>query len=288
MTAKDLQKDIHSLTWLKPDHSIEDALTLMKTSNSTFAPVYDAATRQFIGTVDNNDLSMFLIIAFGEQYKLHPHLYDPKEIAVNFSKPVSQFINASHQDQFVKISASEDLYGLIRTFQEKGVHRVAVTDDQGNVTGMISSHDVSIFLRANVALFPNTCAKRIEQLNSNNNGVLFVTNQDTLAKAFMTLLHNHVSGVAVVDSVSGSIVDNVSASDLRGIDAQSFYKLEAPIHQLYSLANRGPPVVCDAQYSVLQVLDDMISHHVRRIYVIDANRTPTRVITQSDLLSCFL
>ncbi|PRP81020.1 hypothetical protein PROFUN_11172 [Planoprotostelium fungivorum] len=296
VTAKDIQKDIHSLTWLKPEHSIEHALTrlidlfqLMSSSKSTFAPVYDANVKDFIGLVDNHDLSMFMLMAFGEQYKLHPHLYDPKEIAVNFAKPVSQFINVSRQDQFIKVSGSEDLYSTIKIFLEKGVHRVAVTDAQGAVTGMISSHDIIVFIRSNLSMFPTTGAKRIEEIPyPSNMGVLQVSNQDTLAKAFMALLQYHVSGLAVVDSVSGTIVDNVSASDLRGIDAQSFYKLEAPIHQLYTLANRGPPIVCNGGHTIQQVLDDVITRHVRRVYVVDEQNKPKRVISHSDLLGYFV
>jgi len=288
VTAGDIKKDIHALAWLKPEHTIAEALQTMSQQSVSFAPVYDSDKKNFIGFVDTQDLSMFLVMAFGEQYKAHPHLYDPKELQVNFSRPVSQFINASQHDPFIKVSYKEDLYSVLRYFLSKGVHRVAVTDD-ADIVILISQYDIAGFLKANISMFSETANMTLELFSTSRVGLLSVTNQDTLATALMTLLQHQVSGLAVVDSISGSIVDNISPSDLRGIDAQSIYKLEAPIHQLYSYnTHRISPVICTPHSRIVDIMESMTTHHVRRIYIVDTQGKPITVVTHTDLFKFFV
>ncbi len=52
--------------------------------------------------------------------------------------------------------------------------------------------------------------------------------------AFNTILVHKVSAVAVTNS-TGEIISNLSASDLKGITESTFFKLEAPIHQILLL-----------------------------------------------------
>ena len=47
----------------------------------------------------------------------------------------------------------------------------------------------------------------------------------------------------MVDIKTGELVNNISASDLKGITQSTFFKLETPIHQIFlNQANKLPSV----------------------------------------------
>jgi CBS domain-containing protein len=119
--------------------------------------------------------------------------------------------------------------------------------------------------------------------------VITVTNDVPLLKAFTTILSNKITGLAVVDMVTGELVNNLSVSDLKGLSQLSFYKLEVPIHQIfmYDEGRRLPPVTCSVNTSVGEILKLLVQTKVHRVYVVDVKGKPLNVITLTDILGLF-
>ena len=55
--------------------------------------------------------------------------------------------------------------------------------------------------------------------------VVTVKGSQPLVHAFHMLLDKTITGLAVVDNNTGKILGNISASDIKGINANNFFKL---------------------------------------------------------------
>jgi len=276
-----------TLITLHPNDSISTALETLARNNITSAPVYDKDMGTYLGFVDVLDLAVFVCSVFAETYRKHPHLYSPKELDTRFCLPVSQVINASHRDPFYPVEASQSLSFLIGNFLTHGVHRIPVKENE-RIIGLVSQSDVIRFLQKNYQQhFPMLMLETVGMLGLDKREVVSVQNNEPLMKAFTTLLTHKISGVAVVDMQSGELVNNISASDLKGITQSGFFKLEMPIHQIFLYSEKLAPVTCSSATTFDKVLDTFAVSGVHRIFVLDAHRKPTGVITLTDVLKLF-
>jgi len=117
--------------------------------------------------------------------------------------------------------------------------------------------------------------------------VISITSDQTLMKAFTTILTHNITGLAVVD-LKGQLVNNISASDLKGISVNSFYKLESQIFEAFMYnPNKLPPVTCLPSSTVGEVLSSITKTGVHRIFVVNAENQPVNVVTLTDLLKLF-
>jgi len=107
------------------------------------------------------------------------------------------------------------------------------------------------------------------------------------------MAHTGVSGLAVVDS-DGKLVGNISLRDLKGIhpDAKIFWRLwnTVKIFKEKAITDYPPPnaipssVFVTPADSLMKVVEKMALHHIHRVYVVDENQKPERVISQTDVL----
>jgi hypothetical protein len=95
--------------------------------------------------------------------------------------------------------------------------------------------------------------KRIDTLGLAVGNVISISNEATLMKAFSRIVTHNISGLAVINShvtfflvisqsFQGKLVNNISASDLKGISVHSLYKMEIPIHEAFLY--QGTKVTC--------------------------------------------
>lgn len=95
---------------------------------------------------------------------------------------------------------------------------------------------------------------------------------------------SNISGLAIID-LKGELVNNLSASDLKGITETNFFRLEMPIHQiLASNPEKLPPVTIKKYQSLGFLLSLFETKGVHRIFVVDDKNQPTNVISLTSLL----
>eukprot|EP01118_Nematostelium_gracile_P001442 TRINITY_DN1147_c0_g1_i1.p1 TRINITY_DN1147_c0_g1~~TRINITY_DN1147_c0_g1_i1.p1 ORF type:complete len:337 (+),score=83.74 TRINITY_DN1147_c0_g1_i1:105-1013(+) len=275
-----------ALVTLDPDDTIEYAFQTLASSTVTAAAVYDKISKQFLGFVDTLDLTVFTIRVFAENLEHHPHLYDPKELAIRFNRPVSDVINASKTDIFSPVESTKSIQSLISDFLQFGVHRVPVLQN-GQVIGIVSQSDVVRYLLQHANKMEALFNKKLSELSMDKGPVVTITNDQSLMKAFTQLMIHNISGLAVVD-LNGQLVNNLSASDLKGITTSTFYKLEGPIHEVFmSNPNKLPPVTCSPRDSIGDVIRIVVKTGVHRVFVVDEQYKPVNVITLTDIIRLF-
>jgi len=273
---------------LKSTDSIQFSLQTLADNAITGAPVFDANSNAFLGFVDVLDLAMFIATVFADNFKKHPHLYDPKELGQRFSLSVMEVINASKRDPFLPVDIDSSLAFIINNFLRYGIHRVAIR--QGDtIVGLASQSDVVRYLAKHPQHFGSQRKLTLTELGLARGNVVAISNTETLIKAFNTMLTHKISGLAITDVTSGKLVNNLSASDLKGVTQESFWKLEIPIHQM--LANMGtklPPIALPESAALGEAMDLFQKTGVHRIFVVDHDFKPVNVISLTDVLNIFV
>jgi len=269
------------------EDSIGKAMELLAQHGITSAPVWDASANAFVGFVDTLDLAMFVSYLYYENFQRHPHLYDPKELSQRFAIPVKDVINASKRDPFWTIDEDETVGFLVENFLKIGIHRVPVVRN-GQLMGIVSQSDVIRLLARNLPLITHETSKTLQELGLDQFPVVTVKNDASLIEAFNTILQMDISGLAVVDFRHGQILNNLSASDLKGVTQQNFFKLEAQLHQIFALTpNKKPPVTCIARNTLAEVIEQVNKTGVHRVYIVDQQNKPVGVLSLTDIIRCF-
>jgi len=267
--------------------STSRAMEILAKKGITGAPVWDNEKKEYIGFVDTLDLTMFVSYVYFENFQRHPHLYDPKELKKRFALPVRDVINASKRDPFWTVDAEESVGFLINNFLKLGIHRVPVVQN-GQVVGIVSQSDVVRLLAKNKQFLGELATKTVADLGLDQKPVVTVRNDIPLIEAFNAILANDISGLAVVDFSTGALVNNLSASDLKGVTEQNFFKLEAQVHQIFMLNyDKKPPVFCYPHNTLGAVISHVEETGVHRVYVVDQHKKPVGVVTLTDIMYAF-
>jgi len=281
-------RDIHQgrgLIVVPSSSSIGDAMQILAKNGITSAPVYDASSDSYLGFVDVLDIAVDIVKIFAENYEQHPHLYNPAELRKQFLLPITSVVNASDRDPFLPVDINWSLSFLINNFLKYGIHRVPVVEDD-KIVGVVAQSDVLRFLQQHRGSLTSEF-HTLAQLGLAEGPVISIPQEAPLMRAFTHILTSKVSGIAVINE-RGQLVNNLSVSDLKGITETTFFKLEAPIHQVFSYATSKLPVVRLRPWSTFgDLLDVLATTGVHRAYVVDDNDKPVNVVTLTTILQRF-
>jgi len=108
-------------------------------------------------------------------------------------------------------------------------HRILIFDEKGVVTNIISQTDVIRYIYKHVESLGRLRYQTVHQLELSTKPVLVAQANLPALDAFRKMNEEKISGVAVVDSVDGRLVANLSISDLRGLTPSLFGSLALPL-----------------------------------------------------------
>jgi len=274
------------IIYLNQNDSVEKALQTLADNGISSAFVLDSLNNHCIGFIDVLDLTVFIVSLFSENQQLHPHLYKPQEIAMGFDEPVGKIINLSQRDPFWPVDAQENLLFLISKFLRLGIHRVPVKS-KDKLIGIVSQSDVTNYIFDRSSQFQGILKQKFEDCQLTLPPIVTITEEATLIQVFLSILKNGISGLAVVDN-KGRLVNNISASDLKGVTKMNFFKLEGQIQQLlWANTSKKPPVSCKRTDTWEQIISKFVNTGVHRIYVVDDEGKPVTSISLTDLMHLF-
>eukprot|EP00667_Euglena_gracilis_P002955 EG_transcript_2961 len=177
----------------------------------------------------------------------------------------------------------------------KRARRVAVSAGDGPVERIVSQSDVVRFLLGHRRSL-GVMRAPLDVLRLAATHVWAVESAAPALAALLLMRAKDVAAVAVVDRMTGMLVGNFSASDLRGFTEEDLPALSLPVDRFLrsraaAVAGGGQgcprpahPVCCTAQATLLDVLDLMEEHRIHRVYVTDSCGVPVSVVTMSDVL----
>jgi len=287
-------------------------------NNILSAPVkvhHPDGREEYTGFLDMRNLVSFVVYLDDDQkFSNAKHLHsNPLEALIThgckvfkLSHPVSCSY-LSRLNPFVSVKPTESLLRVTEILSVERstglpIRRVAVMDDSGNITNIISQTSILKFLHDQLDLekktlhhkgpLGNAASKTIAAASLGTSPVLTVNASTKAIDAFKAMEKHGINGLAVVDD-AGRFVGNTSASDMKlFVSNPSLELLEHPIMQFLNVIRneaieaRSPTISCKPTDTVAQVIEKVSNTKVHRIFVADdsAGFRPTSVISITDVL----
>ncbi|KAF9143597.1 cell separation during budding [Mortierella sp. GBA39] len=203
--------------------SVEDASEVLLNKGVSSAPIYDSGRKMFVGMFDYSDLMTYILLVLKKmEVPLEDQTMEMRDLIqkTNHSQnvPVKLVSDLSGNDPFCTVLAETKLGGVVNDFGT-GIHRVAVMDSHGNMTGVLTQSLTLDYLMRHLSEFPQLqplMQKGLQQLGLTGVKVLSVTGETQVLEALITMSTNGVSSLAVVND-QGVLLGNISMADVQHI-----------------------------------------------------------------------
>jgi len=283
------------LVVLPGDFTVQQALRRLAKHNISAVPVLRSRTdKTIIGFAGVLDFLAFLIkLLSKEGGELDLDKQNLKSKAEIFKKtPIRDVVDQSGRDPFKVMHGEESLADAVQDYL-KGVQRIAITDDDGDIVGVISQWTVANYL----ATVPTDDKEWIPVLREPVGKAKFTTNvvsinkNESALQSFNLMYQNHLSAIAIVDD-DGKLIGNLSASDLKGFQLylNDFNDLLQPVWQFLGIVRKMQArpdnfaVAFTPDIPVKKIVKKMNEEIVHRAYIVDENRSLVGVFSLTDLM----
>jgi len=128
-------------------------------------------------------------------------------------KTITGIIDHSLKNPICAVNKNSPLFETIGIFQ-KGLHRVAVTNERGEICNVLSQSDIVRFLVTKMDQYSHLFLKTAHELGLGKMKPQVCQADDKAIDAFKKLYDTKHSALAIVDD-NGLLVGNLSASDLK-------------------------------------------------------------------------
>jgi len=253
--------------------------------------------KKYYGMVEMFDLVEYITALFADLSTTK--LIDLEKMLVSERK----FINATVKDvirsPFPKYKSHKTLergFSLHTAWEIlalTGSNRVVVLGDSEEVVDIITPSMMVDFLWQNIEKIGDVAKRLVKDLIVEPTEALATIRESTKAiVAFREMVRMDKSGLGVINE-AGQLIDNISARDLKGIhaDANVFWRLWSTVSEFkkkermeYDKKVPHELIYVKPEESLYTVIEKMATLHIHRVYVIDRDQTPIRVITQTDIL----
>ncbi|GFH13702.1 uncharacterized protein HaLaN_09637 [Haematococcus lacustris] len=203
------------------------------------------------------------------------------------------------------------------------VHRVALFDNEGKITQIISQSDIVKFLCAQRVKLGSLGALSLEELGMLSHKVEGVHPETSAIEALAIMSEKRLSSLAVLDP-NGVILGNFSVSDMRTIVSEHFGALALPVGEFLAqekrtefigfnriheegvegtaghrfvqnrMARQRPRtpgeevgqklVLAKATTTLSEVMDLLVRYGIHRVYVVNEEEKPIGIVTHTDIL----
>jgi CBS-domain-containing membrane protein len=205
---------------------------------------------------------------------------------------LSNLCDFGGRNPFCLVNGEESLADVVQQYL-KGIHRIAITDDAGDVTGVVSQWTIANY----IATVPtddkewiSSLTESVSRANFTKNVICCDANKSAL-EAFMLMYENKVSCIGITDE-NGCLCGVLSASDLKGFQLflDDFADLLQPINQFLSIIrkkqgrNEKFVIAVSPDTPVKDVVKMFNDEIIHRVFIIDEGSKPIGVFSLSDLM----
>ncbi|KAM7221542.1 hypothetical protein V8F06_003114 [Rhypophila decipiens] len=274
--------------WVDFDTSVEEAtMTLLKNNPNNVVLIRENSTsKTAVSTFDHNDLNAYLlvVVALATPEEDQIQLYQDISSKAQSQTPIylREIQPICRKEQLVTLEDEAPLNKAIEIFGS-GIHRILVTDPNGEVVGILNQLRVLEFFWNEAVNFPMierlyTCPLR--DLPIGTQKIISINADAPLAEALLTMNNEGLTSVAVVDN-GFNVVGNISTADTRLLtNAASLPLLENTCMHFISviLSERGVergrdsfPVFYVSPHSTLaHTVAKLVATHSHRMWVVES------------------
>jgi 5'-AMP-activated protein kinase, regulatory gamma subunit len=187
------------------------------------------------------------------------------------------------------VSGKTSLFEVVVRMEKMRVHRIAVTDDKGVIMAVVTQSSVIAFAATHLIQHVSL-TQRVGDTGIGTWPVATVYDTDSTSEAFRKIRGYNLSSVGVVNH-DQRLLGSISTGDLRGINEDTFGELKLPAGEF--LARRNNSVAANsssfftikATLPIGEIISTLYQRHLHRVFVVDNNLKPLRVITLSDIVA---
>jgi CBS domain-containing protein len=298
------------LVTLPHDFPLGACLEKISYYNITSVPVLkrDFDQTVVLGFIDTLDILSWLVKlatgqdTFGDQPpKMRPEDFDTLVAKTEEFKntPIGDIVGFSKRNPFHVLHADTSLQEAVE-FYLKGIHRIAIVDDKGEMTGVLSQWTIANYL----ATVPTddkewipTYKIPISQNPLITKNLITCSPETSVMDAFLLMNFHQLSAIAICDS-DGRLVGNLSASDLKGLEMfeRDLSALKKPVLEFVNNIRQlqGRPenflAFCLPHQETLSIIRKMNKEIVHRVYIVDSELSmkPLGVASITDMMKGFV
>jgi len=255
------------------------------------APVFDVASGKYTGFLDIRDLISFCVFIYDSNVQAE-NLLDIVNFGVKMFKHAIDGVTVTYLSRRNPFHAVKQGAPLIEAVEilARGVRRVPVVNDEGQVVNIISQSSIIQFLQHHMGEIESDLHKKVGELQVGSSPVLSVRKDSKAIDVFRMMDQNQRSGVAVVDEAS-VLVGNTSGHDLRlFIRTPSMGVLQMPIMQFLNQIRSlniditVPVITVTPEDTFSLVISKLAATRVHRVFMVDGKFHPTKVISITDVM----
>eukprot|EP00300_Choanocystis_sp_HF-7_P024314 c25738_g1_i1.p1 GENE.c25738_g1_i1~~c25738_g1_i1.p1 ORF type:complete len:336 (+),score=-20.43 c25738_g1_i1:23-1009(+) len=255
-----------------------------------------------VGTIDYLDLLCWMAETMPDTISIKMFMSNEQIASAGVSHVKAKFlIDNSGRDEYVPIYFDK-LHTVITEFNK--FHRlVGVNSDTGAPTMIVSQSMVVKYINtiinsddANVSPLRAISKLTLAELYYvGEDKVVSIKSTDTLGDAIKLLAKEKIYGAPVVDATNGQLLFNFSASDLKQLykhNDHTFNVFRKTMAEFMKIINAPAAVVVSPQQTIGDVMQTMVKnsngHIIHRVYLVNAEKKPIRVVTMTDVLNVFI
>eukprot|EP00298_Acanthocystis_sp_HF-20_P010615 c18948_g1_i1.p1 GENE.c18948_g1_i1~~c18948_g1_i1.p1 ORF type:complete len:327 (-),score=125.94 c18948_g1_i1:64-1044(-) len=285
-----------SLQYVTKNNQIRDAVKKLSDNRILSLPVWDEEAKKFVGFISIIDIVNFCM-EDGERMQKRGRS-SPRAPQEMFSDLLSEI--TLDGSQFDVLESDSNLEEVLRYFT-LGWHRVLVADPsaaENTPSGfVISQSDVLNFLHENSNQVESIVTKTLQEHGFLSHDapsigpkkLITLSHKASAVQGFRTLYNDHTNAVAVVDE-NGKLVDNLSATDLRGIPEESILSLlTLPVLTFLEHVRKvvRQPITCTKRSTLKEVIDILVERRIHRVWIVDDLFHVEGVVSLTDVICKF-
>ncbi|KAK5653519.1 hypothetical protein OQA88_8778 [Cercophora sp. LCS_1] len=280
--------EIYEAKWAELDTSVEETtMKLIKNNPGNVVLIREtSSSKTAISTFDPSDLNAYLLVVVGLAKPDEEHIAAFNEIAQKAQTqtpiPLRDILSLSRKEELVVLPADATLDKAMEAFGS-GIHRLLVTNQAGEVTGVLNQLRLLDFFWNEAVNFPvidRLYGCLLRDLQIGNAQIIAVNADAPLADALHLMSNEGLTSVAVVDNAL-NVVGNISTADVRHLtNATSLPLLKSSCMHFISviLSERGVergrdsfPVFYVNPYSTLaHTVAKLVATNSHRMWVVES------------------
>ncbi|KAJ1978724.1 hypothetical protein H4R33_005907 [Dimargaris cristalligena] len=287
----------------QPTITVAEALNILATHNIISLPIYSHyQADKIVNIVDIRDILAYVTSLPPNQTPDPNVAHAPSAVPESWKQKLESSIEAvmtldpaKESYRFFQCEVQDSIRRVIAAFSS-GIHRALVEDYSDSPrhphpSFLLTQTDIICYVFEHPDVVPaNLLNASLRELfpNAFNHPLFTVRNTDTAHSALQRMDCEYRTAAAVLDE-SGRIVDNMSASDLRGLTESTLLLLYAPVVNFLERLNprRGSPITAQEHTTLRDLITQVWENRVHRSWVVDDQQHPIAVITHTDIIALF-
>lgn len=266
--------------------SVEQAFETLTLHNLTSVPVLRTNDNDLTncGTFDYLDLNTYLLLVMNK-ITVAGSPTNAEQVAKakrGEQVPVEFIITVHPKNPFIRFN-EHDYLPLVMETLGNGVHRIAICDDNGKVTGILSQRRLIRYLWENARRFPllePLFNQLLDQLNIGTNKPITIYEDQLLIEALLKMHTERVLSLAVIDRLQ-QLIGNISVVDVKHVTSSKntglLFKLVLNFIS-YNLLQKGiemgqdqfPIFHVTKQLSLGRVIAKLVATQSHRLWIVES------------------